>query len=65
MVRNDEIDDVLGAVIGIGAGVLLGYLAAAILDSFLRKVPRCPNCGHPINQDAKRCNFCGVLFGEF
>jgi hypothetical protein len=57
MSKNDE--DIAGAIIGIGAGILLGMLGAAILDSL--SGPRCPNCKHKIEKNAPYCPNCDAL----
>jgi len=51
-------DDIAGAIIGIGAGILLGLLGAAILDSLTG--PRCPNCNHKVQRDAPYCSYCNT-----
>ena len=56
MSNHDE--DILGAIIGIGAGILLGLLGAAILDSF--SGTHCPNCHHKIERYAPYCPNCNI-----
>lgn len=51
-------DEVLGAIIGIGAAIGLGLLGAAILDSL--SGPRCPNCNHKINRNDRYCKYCNA-----
>jgi len=49
-------EDILGAIIGIGSGILLGMLGAAILDSLSK--PRCPYCKSPVERNATYCRNC-------
>ena len=58
---SDDIsgEDILGALIGIGAGVFLGLLGAAVLDSLSR--PKCPYCNNPVEKNAIYCENCNTL----
>ena len=47
---DDSGEDILGALIGIGTGILLGMFGAAILDSLSK--PRCSYCKSPVEKNA-------------
>lgn len=51
-------DEVIGAVIGIAAGVGLGLLGAAIINALTKT--RCPNCKSYVDRNAPYCNECHV-----
>jgi len=51
-------DDIAGAIIGICAGIFLGMLGTAILDSL--SGPKCPNCNHKVETNALYCNYCNT-----
>jgi hypothetical protein len=53
---DDTGEDILGALIGIGSGILLGMLGAAILDSLSK--PRCPHCKYRVEKNATYCENC-------
>lgn len=53
---DDTSEDILGALIGIGSGIILGMLGAAILDSLSK--PRCPYCKSPVEKNATYCRNC-------
>ena len=53
---NTNDDDLLGTIIGIGAGVLFGLVGAAILDSILGY--RCPYCNYKIPKNTTLCPQC-------
>jgi hypothetical protein len=53
MSKTDE--DIAGAIIGISAGILLGLLGAAIIDSLTG--PRCPNCNHKVQRNVPNCYY--------
>jgi hypothetical protein len=42
LILGKESDNIIGTILGIGAGLTLGLLGAAILDALSK--PRCPYC---------------------
>jgi predicted amidophosphoribosyltransferase len=53
-------DAILGLIIGIITAIIIGLLAAAILDYLLRGEQHCPNCNHRIKKTAEICENCGI-----
>ncbi|MDI3486240.1 MAG: hypothetical protein PWQ50_1460 [Methanolobus sp.] len=56
--QSSSVEDVIGTIIGIGAGLFLGMLGAAIIDSVLGY--RCPNCNSKIEQNSRYCRYCNT-----
>lgn len=52
-------EDVVGAVIGIGAGILLGLLGVAVIEALTK--PKCPNCKKPVDCNTPYCQSCHAV----
>lgn len=50
---------IIGRIIGNIAGIFLGLLGVAILDSL--SYYRCPNCNYPLKRNAKCCGNCKTV----
>jgi hypothetical protein len=58
MPDNSDEDDGAGVVIGILAGIGLGLLGAAIINSLSKT--KCPSCGNLVERNAPYCPNCHV-----